>query len=119
MKAIIKKISQKNIKTQTGKQFSKFVIEADVTVNDNGEIRTYRSEMNMDYAKKYFTFCGVASKDLVGKRCEVTLRKRGYTTADGQERTVTEIKYLNLLDADGKAIIMPSDQSTTTTDFGF
>lgn len=118
MKATIKKISQKNIKTTTGKLFSKFVIECDVTMNDKGEIRTYRSEMSMEYAKKYFTFCGVPSKDLIGKPCEVTLRKRGYTTADGEERTITDIKYLNLLDDEGKPMIMVSENAVTA-DFGF
>lgn len=118
MKATIKKISQKNIKTQTGKQFSKFVIECDVLVNEKGEIRTYRSEMSMDYAKRYFQFCGVPSRELVGKDCEVTLRKRAYTAADGTPRTITEIKYLNLIDDAGNPIIMPTE-TTETTDFGF
>lgn len=119
MKATIKRIAKKDIATKSGKKFSKFVVEADVVVNENGEIRTYRSEMSMDYAKAYFEYCGVSSKDLVGRHCDVTLRKRAFTTADGQERYVTEIKYLNLLDAEGKSIIMPSAKTTTDTDFGF
>lgn len=119
MKATIKKISQKNIKTTTGKQFSKFVIECDVVMNDKGEIRSYRSEMSMEYAKKYFTYCEVGSKDLIGRPCEVTLRKRAYTTADGEDRTITEIKYLNLLDHEGKPIIMPSENAASAADFGF
>lgn len=118
MKATIKKIAQKNIKTQTGKQFTKFVIECDVQVNDKGEIRTYRSEMSMDYAKRYFNFCGVSSKDLIGKECEVTLRKRAYTANDGTPRTITEIKYLNLLNDEGCPIIMPSE-GDAKADFGF
>lgn len=118
MNATIKKIGSKTIKID-GKQFTKIVIECDVVVNDKREIRTYRSEMSQDYAKRYFGFCKVSSKDLPGRKADVVLRKRAYDANDGTVRYVTEIKYLNLLDDDGKPIIMKTEETAVSDDLGF
>lgn len=111
MKATIKKISMKTVTPANKPSFNKIVIEADVVFNDKGEVRTYKSEMSPEYAKKYFNYCGVSSKQAIGMKCEVTLRRREYEK-DGEIRTFTEIKYLNLLDDEsGKPIIMPKETS--------
>ena len=118
MKAIIRKVGIKHITTTTGKKFDKIVIECDCIVDDKGTIKTYKSEMSPDYAKRYFGYCGLSSSQLPGKECEVTLRRRAFTSPDGKLGAVTEIKYLNMLDANGNPIIM-RQETTSTEDIGF
>lgn len=120
MKAIIKNIAKKTITTKDGRKFDKIVISADVVINDkNGEVRTYKSEMSVDYAKRYFAFCGLSSKELPGRECDVTLRKREFQTKEGETRYVTEIKYLNMIGADGLPVIMKNKTEESAEDLGF
>lgn len=106
MKATIKKIGIKHITTKTGVKFDKIVIDCDVVMNDKNEVRTYTAEMSCDYAKRYFNYCGVSSKEAIGRPCDVTLRKREYTKSDGTTGVWTDIKWFNLLDSEGNAIIL-------------
>lgn len=106
MKAIIRKVELKHIATREGKKFDKIEITCDVIV-DETTIRTRKASMGVDYAKKYFAHCGLTSADLPGMVCEVTLKKRPYTDKNtGELRCIEEIRYLNMLDEDGKSIIM-------------
>lgn len=118
MKATIKKVSMKHITTQSGKKFDKVVITCDVVTDERGTLKTYNSEMNPDYAKRYFRHCGLTSKDLPGMPCDVILRRRAFTDKDGRDGAVTEIRWLNMLDKEGKPIIMPKEE-TSTEDLGF
>ena len=61
--------------------------------------------MNVEFAKKYFTHCGYTSVTAIGKPCDVQLRTREYTDADGEAHRVRDIKWFNFTDADGKKII--------------
>lgn len=118
MRATIKKIYKKTVKTPNV-TFDRICIDCDVVVNDKNEVKTYRSEMTPDYAKKYFNYCGLSSTAAIGRPCEVTLRKRQYINAAGEERTYTEIKYLNILGEDGKPIIMRKEAASPAEDVGF
>lgn len=118
MKATIKKIYKKTVKTPNT-TFDKICIDCDVVINEKNEVKTYKSEMSPEYAKKYFNFCKLSSVDAIGHPCEVTLRKRQYTNAAGEERTYTEIKYLNILGEDGKPIIMRKEAVSPVEDVGF
>lgn len=119
MKAIIRNVSKKTISTRTGTKFDKIVILCDVVNDKTKEVKQYKSEMSVDYAKRYFKFCGLSSKDLPGKECDATLRRRQFTTKEGNEAYVTEIKYLNVLDEHGEPIIMRNKEETTAEDLGF
>lgn len=118
MKATIKRVYMKHITTQTGKKFDKVLIECDCIVDDRGTLKTYKSEMSTDYAKKYFAHCGLTSKQLPGMPCEVTLRRRAFTGKDGKPGACTEIRYLNMLDSEGNPIIMAAAEDASE-DLGF
>lgn len=118
MKAIVKKIYPREITTADGRQFKKIVFECAVEVDDHRTVRTYRAEMSPEYVVKYFKeYCGITSAELIGQTVEVTLRQRNYTNKNGEERTITEIRYLNLLDAVGEPIIMPRDDAPANVGF--
>lgn len=107
MKATIKRVSMKTVEVKaTGVKFDKVVITCDVHLPDSDRVLTKNAEMSVDWAKKYFGYCGLSSRDLPGMPCEVTMQKRAFTNQDGIDCTVNEIKYLNMLDADGKPIIL-------------
>ena len=106
MKAIIRSVELKHINTKDNKKFDRIEITCDVFV-DEKNVRTRKASMSVDYAKKYFAYCGLTSADLPGKICDATLRKRPYTSKDtGELRTIEEIRYLNMLDDDGDPLIM-------------
>lgn len=112
MKGILKEIKKIECKTKEGKKFSLVEFKCDVKINDKGEIKTLRGSYGEEFAKKYFTFCGVKTKDLVGKTVDVVIGKRTYTNDEGEERTVNFIKYLNVLDEEGNPIRLPKDDET-------
>lgn len=116
MKAIIRKIGVKHIQATNGQKFDKVRIECDVIMED-GRVKSRGSEMSMDYAKKYFNFCNISSKDAVGMEVDVVLQKRAFTGQDGETHTFEEIRYLNFLDKDGKPIIMPKENVDTGLPF--
>lgn len=92
-----------------GQKFSQIVITVDVEVG-NGDIRTLKATMSTDYAVKYFKQCGVSSSDLFGMECDCILARRKFQTEDGEDRYYNYIKYLNLLDEEGKRIILKDDK---------
>lgn len=109
MKATLKKIELKELKTKDGKKFNKVEFTCDVKIDDKGTIKTLKGNYSEDYAKRYFKYCGVLTKDLIGKEVDVILAKRVYSNDKGEERTITFIRFLNVLDAEGNAIIMPKE----------
>lgn len=95
-----------------GKKFSLMKFKVEVEVNSSKrEIKTYDGSMSVEYARKYFAYCNLTSKDAIGKPVEVTLRSRKFTAQDGVERTFTEVKYLNFLDESGDPIRLPKDDT--------
>lgn len=109
MKAILKKIELKTCETKDGKKFKKVEFICDVQVNDKGDVKTVKGSYSEEYARKYFTYCGVKTKEIIGKEVDVTLFKRNYVASDGDTRTITYIKFLNLLDENGNKIYLPKD----------
>ena len=73
---------------------------------DNG--RTYSGEMSLDFAKDYFTQCGVSSKDCVGRKVNVVLGRNTFENANGDLVTYTFAKLINFLDGEGNPIIPAS-----------
>lgn len=113
MLGIVKKFELKQMETKDGKKFKKLICTVDVKLNDRGDIKTVKGSFGEEYARKYFKFCGVTTKDLVGQEVDVSLAKRAYTDDEGNERQVTYAKFINVLDENGHAIIMPKDDATT------
>lgn len=91
-----------------GRKFKVMDFSVDVKT-EAGEVKTYKGTMSADYAKRYFEYCKTTTKDTLGKEVEIKLRKRIWTTSDGEERTVTEVKFMNLLDENGNPIVMPKE----------
>ena len=112
MKGILRKIEKKEFKTREGKKFAKIEFTCDVIVDDKGTIKTRRGSYSEEFARKYFKFCGVETKDVIGQDVECVLAKRAYTDGEGNERIVEFIRFLNLLDKDGKAIVMPKEENS-------
>ena len=112
MKAIIRQVSMKQVQCKDGRKFDKVVIRCDV-VKDEDRVFTRTAEMSVDYAKKYFAHCGFSSADLPGRVCEVTLQKRMFKDANGVDRVIESIKYLNMLDEEGNPIILRKEQDTS------
>lgn len=108
MKAILKEIKRVECKTKEGKKFSLVEFKCDVKVNDRGEVKTYKGSYGEEFAKKYFTFCGIKTSDLIGKEVDVVLGKREYIK-DDETRVITYIKYLNVIGEDGKPIVLPKE----------
>lgn len=118
MKGILKSIEKKEFKTREGRKFEKVVITCDVMLgNKANDVRTYNGSLGIDYAKKYFEFAGVKSKELVGKEVGIVLAKRAYQDSEGNNKTYEYIKYINILDAQGNAIVMPSEKTNSSLDF--
>lgn len=112
MRGIIKGFKIRKVETKDGKSFEMLDYTADIVINDKGEIKTLKGSMSVEYARKYFAYCGVKTADLVNKEVAVTLAKRKYENADGEERTVNFIKYLNVLNDEGEPIYMNKDTDT-------
>lgn len=116
MKGILKTITKKEFKTQKGSKFTKVEFTCDVKINEQGDVKTLKGSYGEDFARKYFTFCGVKTKDLIGKEVEVTTAKKSYEV-DGEMRTYNYIKFLNVIGEDGKAIYLPKDNADDDIDF--
>lgn len=109
MKGILRKVEVKEYKTREGKKFRKFEFTCDVIVDDKGTIKTRSGSYSEDFARKYFAYCGVQTKDLLGKEVGCVLAKRSYVNGNGEERIVEFIRFLNVLDKDGNSIVMPKE----------
>ena len=116
MKGTLKTIKRVECKTSKGTKFNKIEFECDVVMNDKGDVRTFRGSYGEEFARKYFTFCGVKTADLIGKQVECKLAKKEYEY-NGERRVSTYIKYLNVLDAEGKAIYLPKENKDEALDF--
>lgn len=109
MKARINKINAQQYTCKDGRNFSKIKIECSVVMNDHGDVRHMTCEMTPDFFTRYFKdLCGVeSSKDLIGRICEAVVTSRFYSRSDGTPGEYTYIKFLNLLDSEGKPIVPP------------
>lgn len=116
MRGILKSIKRNEYKTAKGTKFSKVEFTCDVKVNEKGEIKTLKGSYGEEFARKYFTHCGVLTKDLIGKEVEVTVVKRSYEK-DGEMRTYQYIKYLNVIGADGNPIYLPKENKEDELDY--
>ena len=116
MKAILREVKLVECKNSTGAKFRLVEFKADVKINDKGDIKTLKGSYGEEFAKKYFTYCGVKTKDLIGKEVEVVVAKRSYER-DGETRVVSYIKYLNVLDKEGNPIYLPKDNEDSELDF--
>lgn len=109
MRGIVKKFELRTCETKDKKnKFKLLEFVVDVKINDKGDIKTLKGSYGEEYARKYLAFCGVKTKDLIGKEVEVSLAKREYEK-DGERRTINYIKYMNVLDENGEPIYMPKD----------
>lgn len=112
MKGKLKKIELKTYKTKDGKKsFNKVEFTCDVNIDENGTIKTLKGSYSEDFARKYFSYCNVKTKDLIGKEVECIVSKRAYENDKGEERVVNFIRFLNVLDGVGNPIIMPKDDA--------
>ena len=108
MKGILKRVEVKEYTTrkETGaKTFKKFEFVCDVEMSDH-TIKTLKGSYGLDFAQRYFEYCGVKTKDLIGKEVECILAKRAFENEKGEKRTISFIRYINVLDKDNKPIIM-------------
>lgn len=81
-------------------------------VNDNGEVKIYKGTIGFDYFKDYLQYCGVKSKELMGKEVNVVTKRVRYTDPVTKEYIYSnEVKFLNVLNEEGKPILMPSKDS--------
>ncbi len=118
MKAKVKSINVETFKTKDGKkEFKKAVYVCDVTINEaTGEVKTLKGNASVEYFKKYLQYCNVQAKELPGKLVDVVVSKRAYTNDKGEERIYSQIKYLNILNEEGKPIIMPNENEVGKLD---
>lgn len=112
MKGKLKKIELKEYNKKNGKgSFKKVNFTCDVTIDEQGNIKTLSGSYSEEFARKYFAYCGVKTKDLIGKDVECILSKRAYENDKGEERIVNFIRFINVLDENGNPIIMPKDKA--------
>ena len=90
MKAILREVKLVECKNSTGAKFRLVEFKADVKINDKGDVKTLKGSYGEEFAKKYFTYCGVKTKDLIGKEVECVLAKRSYEK-DGVKKFIPEI----------------------------
>lgn len=113
----LKKIELRECQTKDKKQKFKIVeFTCDVKVDDKGNIKTLKGSYSEEFAKKYFSYCDVKTKDLIGKDVECVTAKREWENDKGEKRIVTFIRFMNVLDKDGNPIIMPKE-GTEELDF--
>lgn len=123
MKAIIKslKLNQYEAKKgdNKGKKFKKFDFVAQVTTDESkGYVKDIKGSFSEDYGRRYFKFCGFKTvSEVIGKPCEVTTQKRRWSDSDGNERTVNEVRYLHLLDENGRPIYLKEDNDDDNVAF--
>ena len=90
-----------------------------ISVRVNGEkqgLKDLKATFSKEYGLKYFRdFCKLASRDLIGKSCKCTVIKKSFLQEDENDNShevfCNEIKYLNLLDENGKPMIMADSEN--------
>lgn len=111
MKGIIRKIDLVERKKKNGGTFKQIVMTVDVVVDEEKKtIKTRSAYLSEEYAKKYANYVGLTSAEMIGKEVSVVLEKRMYEK-DGVQKISETIKFLNFIDANGQAIIMPKDDA--------
>lgn len=118
-KGTIKKVEFKQFEAKSGdnkgRKFTKVIITVDVVTDaEKGYVQSVKGSLSLDYAKRYFEYCGMTSKSAIGKSVDARLQKRAYTAADGSVHTVTEARFINFLDEAGEPIIMPKEDEEKT-----
>lgn len=122
MKGILKRIERKEfIKQDKKTKFEKIEFTVDVIYGDN-KVRTLQGSYSVDFARRYFTYTatitGKKMQDHIGDEVEVVTEKRSYDRKDDGGKGVYEyIKFVNVLDADGKAIRLPNNDDKENFDF--
>lgn len=126
MKAILKRVEKKvfNKKAEAGKkgqEFTKVEFTCDVIFGDN-KVRTLSGSYSIEFARKYFeyvaTITGKKMLDYVGVDVEVITEKKSYDRKDGGKGVYEFIKFINVYDAEGTVIKMPTE-NTGSTSFDF
>lgn len=98
-------------KTKEDKKFTQVLITVDTIHKE--EVKTLKATMSLEYAKKYFGHCKVKSRDLVGQDCKVSIFTKSFKPEDKDEAIkFNAIRYLNLIDDEGKSILLPKETVT-------
>lgn len=111
MNGIVRKIEGKKLRTSDGREFEKVEFTIDVIANDKGDVRTLKASMSKDYCKKYFGGLNIKSSDLIGQTVGVVTAKRAYEK-DGEQKTCQYIKYINILDENGKPVFVKEKETS-------
>lgn len=110
MKGILKSVELvEYTNKEKGNKFKKLNFTCDCE-NAKGDIITLKGSYSEEYARKYFAYCNLKTKDAIGKEVEVVTARKKIVFEDG-ERVYTYIKFMNFLDKDGKPIIMKKEES--------
>lgn len=110
MKGILKKVELKEYKTKEGKKFKKFNFEVDVNYKDE-EVKTLKGSYGEQFAREYFTKCNIKVKELIGKEVGVVLAKKFIEREDGSKYSYEYIKFLNVLDENGKPVVFKKEEN--------
>lgn len=117
MLGTLKKIEMIECQTKDGKKkFKKVEFTCDVKIDDKGNIKTLKGSYSEEFARKYFNYCNVKTKDIIGKEVECITAKREWENDKGEKRITTFIRFINILNEEGNPIIMPKE-GTTELDF--
>jgi len=118
MKGIFRKVEKKDFEIKKGdkkgQKFSKIEFTVDC-IDAKGRVETLQGSYSMDFAKKYFAHVatiheGKKMADFLGQEVEVVTEKKSYEKKDNAGTGVYKyVKYMNILDAEGKAIKLPFD----------
>lgn len=101
------KNNEKDFKPKT---FEIIKISVRVNCGESG-LKDLNARLSKDYAIKYFKeFLGLSSKELINKECVCTIIRKEFTTSNGDSAICNEVKFINLINEKGEAIIMPSEE---------
>ncbi len=114
---VITNIELKEFAKKDDKKTKFEVFRISVRVNgDKQGLKDLKATFSKEYGLKYFRdFCKLSSKDLIGKPCKCTVIKKSFLQEDENDNSkeifCNEIKYLNLVDEQGNAIIMTENEN--------
>lgn len=123
MKAILRKVEKKSFEVKKGNnkgaKFEKIEFTCDVIYGDN-KVRQLQGSYSVDFAREYFTHAktitGKKMLEYIGDEVEVITEKKVYERKDGGNGVYEYIKFLNVLDEEGKAIKMPKKDEDSGLD---
>ncbi len=115
LNAVIMSVEKKDYSTKDGRSFSKILF----SVVAEGERTALKGSMSVEYATKYFNFCGVKGSELVGKPCYVSVRDEVFLNKAGDPCTARKIRFLNLIDEDGNRLLLPRDEKEPSAELPF